>query len=192
MTPFSRPQSSQGGFTLTEVALAMAIIGFIIGAIWAAGSSVNEKARSEQALSQLRMVVQNIRDIYGSSFRFSSTNKDVTDMMINAGVFPADMLVANVPTSPWQTQIVLRSGPLTSTFSYEWSSLAKNVCKALAGTLGGTSRDRQLVQITTDTKSYSSISDLDNLTPVSAPDCTMLRVVYTLGEAGSDKIDLAN
>lgn len=192
MTPFSRPKSTQGGFTLTEIALAMAIIGFIIGAIWAAGSSVNEKARNEQALSQLRMVVQNIRDIYGSAFRFNSSNKDVTDMMINAGVFPADMLVANVPTSPWQTDIVIRSGPFNTTYAYEWSSLPKNACKALAGSLGGSGRDRQLVAISTDTKNYESSKSLDTLTPVSAPDCTELRVLYTLREAGSGEIELAN
>lgn len=185
MILFSRPKAPQSGFTLTEVALAMAIIGFIVGAIWAAGSSVNKKARNDQALSQMRMVVQNIRNIYGSTFRFSSTNKDVTDMMINAGIFPADMLANNVPTSPWQTQIVVRSGSVNSAFSYEWSSLSKSTCKALAGMLGGAGRDRQMVEIATDSDTFSSSSSLNDLTPVSAPDCTKLRVTYSLSEQGT-------
>ena len=90
------------GFTLTEVAIVLGIVGIILGGIWAAAAQVYENHKVEAAENQILTIVHNVRSLYAG--RSSIEGGDLTAALVNAGVFPPDMIVVvngvNVPEDP--------------------------------------------------------------------------------------------
>ena len=89
------------GFTLTEAAIVLGIVGLILGAIWVAASSVYSNMRVTTASKQLMTVVQNVRSLYSSSTTMGVLA--ATDL-VKAGIFPADTnpsAVTGLGTNGW-------------------------------------------------------------------------------------------
>ena len=92
------------GFTLTEIAIVLGVIGAILGAIWVAASTVSTNQKISKATTELLTISQAIKTIYATKHTFT-TGGDNTITMMNLGVFPADMIVGGQPVSPWGTPV---------------------------------------------------------------------------------------
>ena len=57
----SPPHQTRDGFSLIEAAIVLALIGLVIGGIWAGAASVSENRRINQALSGSQQIIENFR-----------------------------------------------------------------------------------------------------------------------------------
>lgn len=145
----SPARSKKRGFTLTEIAIVLGIIGLILGAVWVAAASVYNNQRISHANTALLQVVQGVRALMSTS-NSMGTAGDVTATMISAGVIPSDLVdTATVPNSafgPWagSTLKVLTAAATDNAFTVELNGVPKAGCIGLITVLGGTSRDQGL------------------------------------------------
>ncbi|MDR3449936.1 MAG: type 4 pilus major pilin [Alphaproteobacteria bacterium] len=154
--------SRKQGFTLTEIAIVLGIIGLILGAIWVAASAVYNNQKVGKGTTQMLNIVQGIRSLYSTS---STTGlADATDMtfsICSAGVFPSDMIPsAGCGTSaapgtindPWNgsTTVASTSVAVAATgdaFIVKMAGVPTSACTALMTSLGGTGRDPGLIYL---------------------------------------------
>ncbi len=61
------------GFSLTEVAIVLGIIGIVMGSIWSVAGAVHQDVQREQFAEQLAGIVKNIRGAYLAKASFDST-----------------------------------------------------------------------------------------------------------------------
>lgn len=88
-----RPASLSRGFTLTEIAIVLGIIGIILGAIWAAAAMVYENNRTKEAHEQTLTIINNWRSIYGSrKVDIAGAGTDMTQLTTNNKFEPQEML----------------------------------------------------------------------------------------------------
>jgi prepilin-type N-terminal cleavage/methylation domain-containing protein len=80
------------GFTLTEVAIVLGIMGLILGAIWTAASSVYANQRTAHAQTAVLQIAGGVRALYGSqaSTGFGAATI-ITPQLNSSGVIPADL-----------------------------------------------------------------------------------------------------
>jgi prepilin-type N-terminal cleavage/methylation domain-containing protein len=130
------------GFTLTELAIVLGIVGLILGGIWVSASAVYNSIRASHATNQLLLIAQNARTLFGS--QTSIPAGFLTDPFVKAGVIPSDVPV--VPTgilSPWGTLMQIASqsgwGVLSNINAYEivYWGLNANQCASLLSPLLG-------------------------------------------------------
>jgi prepilin-type N-terminal cleavage/methylation domain-containing protein len=93
-------EKSRKGFTLTELAVVLGVVGVIIGAIWAAGSHVQQSNNANQGIEELQTTAQNVLALMqGRTFAAAG---DVTTNMITANVIPSWALISATQVStPW-------------------------------------------------------------------------------------------
>src|SRR5271168_1816583 len=60
-------EEEKRGFTLTEIAIVLGIIGLILGAIWVAAAAVYNNLRTSRATTELLTIAQNVRATYATS-----------------------------------------------------------------------------------------------------------------------------
>ena len=94
------------GYTLTEVAIVLGVIGVVIAAIWTAAAVVNEKTRLSQALNQTNIVAQNMSSLMQGGYGVidPGDQTDITAAMITSGVIPQWAVTPGSVTtgqSPW-------------------------------------------------------------------------------------------
>ncbi len=140
------------GFTLTEAAIVLGIVGLILGAIWVAAAAVYTNMRVETANKQLLSIVQNVRSLYASS-----TSMDDASMqsLAAAGVFPSDTspdATAGTAKNGWGGNIrvarVAAGGQCAvagSCFSVEFAGLPQAACIKMGVGNSGHGRDAGLV-----------------------------------------------
>ncbi len=91
----TRPNSC--GFTLTELAIVLTIIGVVLAGVWVAMGQVQNASRVNQAAQDMLQIAANVRSTYAGATSFNSgTNADITCTMVDAGVIPADLLATGV------------------------------------------------------------------------------------------------
>ncbi len=114
--------NGEQGFTLTEVAIVLGIIGLILGAIWVAAAAVYTNMRTSKTTTEMLSIVQNVRAMYGTS-GVVDPNADMNGFgvqnstgltYIQAGIFPTDTLNAvgaNATTAqdPWGGYINIKA-----------------------------------------------------------------------------------
>ncbi|MER2520096.1 MAG: type 4 pilus major pilin [Bdellovibrionales bacterium] len=154
------------GFTLTEIAIVLGIIGLILGAIWAAASAVYNNMRSSRAQQEILTVAQNIRAMYAtqSALDTSATN----DTYISAGVFPSDSTVEDaagggasgkVAKNPWGGNLIVQANSGDSSqFDVIMEYVPQNACITLATSTTGTGRDSGLVNMKVENTTIGSSS----------------------------------
>lgn len=84
------------GFTLTELAIVMMIVSLIMGAIWVAGDRVLNNYRAYRVNQQVALVVQNIRDYYGSTIQtwpagWANITTTLDSLLPATNIFPTEM-----------------------------------------------------------------------------------------------------
>ena len=100
------------GFTLTELAIVLAVISIILGALWVAAATVFTSSKADQAAQDMTQIAANIRMTYLSANSFT-TSGDQTAAMINAGVIPGNLLAGSPPNAAIDSW----GGPIKITFS---------------------------------------------------------------------------
>jgi type II secretory pathway pseudopilin PulG len=78
------------GFTLTEAAIVLGIVGLILGAIWVAAAAVYNNLRVSTTSNQLLQIAQSVRSIHAAS---TVVDPNITALMVaQAGGMPRDMV----------------------------------------------------------------------------------------------------
>jgi len=134
------------GFTLTEIAIVLGIIGLILGAIWIAASAVYMSMSTSKAKSELLQITQGIRSIYGDQVLVDTANAvDLTPALIAAKILPSDSIVnASTVNGPWpgsSIEIYSSQNPYTGvvgdSFEVVFANIPMAACIALAvGSVG--------------------------------------------------------
>jgi type II secretory pathway pseudopilin PulG len=92
------------GFTLTEAAIVLGIMGLILGAIWVAAGAVYTNLRVSHASDQILQIAQNIRTLSASSPTMDA-GLDTAAVLVQSGVYPKDLvsgtMAAPVITNQW-------------------------------------------------------------------------------------------
>ncbi len=97
LSPYS---ASRRGFTLTEMAIVVGIIGLVLGGIWAASAAAYSVLRVNRAHEEIDTIINNMRQLYASSPTIPPG--DLTGSAMTAGVFPADMVTPDgLIANPW-------------------------------------------------------------------------------------------
>src|SRR5580698_8781109 len=87
------------GFTLTEIAIVLGIVGLILGAIWVAAAAVYNNLRISHANTQILQTAQAIRTLYAT--QNTVTAGDITPSIITAGAVPKDMVNGATLINAW-------------------------------------------------------------------------------------------
>lgn len=87
------------GFTLTEIAIVLGIIGLILGAIWAAASSVYANLKANQAQQGVLAAAQAVRSMFATSANTAAAGAVIT----TPGMFPVSWssTAQGVVGNPW-------------------------------------------------------------------------------------------
>jgi prepilin-type N-terminal cleavage/methylation domain-containing protein len=112
----ARRKKEERGFTLTEIAIVLGIIGLILGAIWVAAAAVYTNMRTSKTTTELLDIVQNMRAMYATSgvvdptadMTFASGLQAAKALTyIQGGIFPADTINAGGTgvQDPWNGYI---------------------------------------------------------------------------------------
>jgi prepilin-type N-terminal cleavage/methylation domain-containing protein len=111
-----RLEQHKKGFTLTEIAIVLGIMGLILGAIWVAASSVYTNQKVQKAATEMVTAVGNIRGLFSETAQTGyATAANITTAVCNAGVFPPDMVVncaTPTITDPWTVPLAAGTGTI--------------------------------------------------------------------------------
>ena len=142
--------SKKKGFTLTEIAIVLGIVGLILGSIWTAAASVYSNQRVAHAQTAVLQIAQAVRTLYSNQTNFGSAAAGtlITDSLRQAGAFPADLMasgVANLATGPFAngtTAIAVDAG--NDGFIIAMSAVPQANCVSLISAVAGNTRDASL------------------------------------------------
>jgi prepilin-type N-terminal cleavage/methylation domain-containing protein len=193
--PTLRAARKKRGFTLTEIAIVLGIIGLILGAIWSAAASVYNNQRIAHANTDILQMAQGIRGLYASS---SSTGYTaavlITGALQTAGVTPSDLGIpaSNLLNGPFpggSTAVISTSDG--NGFVIAMSGIPQAGCIALLTAVGGASRDPGLFNVDAVTSAAPAVGDATTtgtglttaVTPVTAA-ATTTGTPGTSGQGG--------
>jgi prepilin-type N-terminal cleavage/methylation domain-containing protein len=100
------------GFTLTEIAIVLGIIGLILGAIWTAASGVYNSNRIGAANTELITIAQGTQSLYATQTSFGTPPVNLTPAVAAAGYSPSSMTApaTGVISHPWNGNSGVPSG----------------------------------------------------------------------------------
>jgi prepilin-type N-terminal cleavage/methylation domain-containing protein len=144
---------SRRGFTLTEIAIVLGIIGLILGAIWAAASAVYSNMRNSQAEQGVTATAQAVRSMFAAS---GSTGLAAIGIITAPGMFPINWSNnAGGYGNPWNTaqtswaakgfSFVYGNG---TTFGVELDNISDAGCAALLNYFGSAASSLNGGQVT--------------------------------------------
>lgn len=141
------------GFTLTEAAIVLGIVGLILGAIWVAASAVYNNMRVTTTTTQILQMAQAIRSIHATQQTIPGlTTAAGAVALAKAGAVPKDMLdnplTPTTVTSIWNNTVTIESNSNLSTddsFLITYTSVPREACADLLVRLTGPGRDGGLV-----------------------------------------------
>lgn len=125
------------GFTLTEVAIVLGIVGLILGAVWVAAAAVYDNMRVKRTNEAILQVVQGVRSLYasGNSTGVTTSGADMTADLIAAGVVPQDMktsATATTAVNAWSStggDFQIQNGNAAGTsFALRFANLPQKAC----------------------------------------------------------------
>ena len=143
----SRLQKRKKGFTLTEIAIVLGIIGLILGAIWVAAASVYQNQRVNQAQTGILQLLQGVRTLYSQQATMGAGDQSLP--LVNAGVVPTNLIKTGAAAfpyiiSPWGGNMFV--GGTTDGLGIEigLDKMSAAICVALTAAIYGASHDRTL------------------------------------------------
>jgi prepilin-type N-terminal cleavage/methylation domain-containing protein len=144
MTQFKNvSQRRRRGFTLTEAAIVLGIVGLVLAAVWVAASAVYNNMRISQATQQILMIAQAVRSMHATQTSITMTTADA----VNAGIIPKDMCdnaSCATPRNPWRGGVIVQNNG-TDAFDIIYSGLPTSACVDLLTRNTGQGRDSGMV-----------------------------------------------
>lgn len=143
-------EAKKKGFTLTEIAIVLGIIGIILGSIWVAAAAVYNNLRVSHANTEFLQLVQGIRGLYATQTSTAGLNNQ---QVICSNAEPSDMAYLNCAgagaatglNSPWPGTATVVVAPSTDAanagFTVSMTNVPPPACISLLTALGGTNRD---------------------------------------------------
>ena len=144
-------QKRKKGFTLTEIAIVLGIIGLILGAIWTAAAAVYNNQRVAHANTAILQLVQGIRTLYANS---SSAAGLTTANLITARAVPSDLVNAAGTglVGPWPNSTLAVYIPVTNdSFTIQMTNVPQGACSSLILAVSGNGRDPGLFAVRSTT-----------------------------------------
>lgn len=145
------------GFTLTEAAIVLGIVGLILGAIWVAAAAVYSNMRVSTANTQLMKIVQNVRTLYASS---STMDAATMPVLVNAGIFPGDTNPSgSTARNGWGGLITVAQATASvagDAFYVSFAGVPKDACINMATANSGQGRDAGLIGVSLGTYANST------------------------------------
>lgn len=183
---FKQPSSRVvRGFTLTEAAIVLGIVGLILSAIWVAAGSVYNNYRVGKSSEQLLTMVQSMRSVH-SSHLVVDTNfngEQGAVLLAEAGGVPTDMIEykadgvsVNTVRDVWGGTVEVthtddNNGLTDGAFAIRFTKVPQAACMTLLTSNTGAGRDTGLIgagnSITTATSFPVSISDAKTNCPTT-------------------------
>ena len=129
------------GFTLTETAIALAVVAVIIGAIWVAVGAVIENLKTTTAATEEAAILSSYQHIYALRGIETPNVADVTCNGVGPmNMFPSSMggngcvpnSYATYPKNPWGGPAIVKTREQDQTISIEFDGLSKDACIRLA------------------------------------------------------------
>ena len=127
----SRLKKVERGFTLTEIAIVLGIIGLILGAIWTAAAAAYENNKLNKAQTQLIAIANNMKKYAGAI----PTNGNAQTGLCKLGIFPPDMLATPGNCNagiidPWGHYVVMNAIDANS-YQLQYTTVTKSHCIGL-------------------------------------------------------------
>jgi type II secretory pathway pseudopilin PulG len=156
------------GFTMTETAIVLGVVGIVLGGIWVAAGSVMRNGRTKQAVQDIVSMASNIRATYMATNSFSISGNQ-TAAMITAGIVPSTLqtgVPANPTVNPWGGAVRITFQPATAptptpgvsrTFRISYFGTPVDACLGLASVLANLGTSDAPVQMVTNSASLKLI-----------------------------------
>ena len=175
MTMRRKSGTAKRGFTLTEIAIVLGIIGLILGAIWVAASAVYNNLRTSKATTELLQIAQAVRSMYatsstvdaGADMTYSATGSHAAGAgttYVQSSVFPSDMVSGAGPyiiQDPWAGDTDIVSGKVTTasdSFLVEFDNVPQSACINIITASTGTGRDSSLYGVSVGNKGALAVA----------------------------------
>lgn len=142
MSMMQRQSRKTRGFTLTEIAIVLGIIGLILGAVWAAASSVYLNMRVSTTSTQLLQMAQGIKSLYATTQTMGTAGTVTGNALAAAGALPSDLVknsngTYSVLKNAFGGNVTITNSDETN-FTIEFDNVPKQACAKLAVTNFGT------------------------------------------------------
>jgi prepilin-type N-terminal cleavage/methylation domain-containing protein len=129
----TRASGSKKGFTLTEIAIVLGIIGLILGAVWAAASSVYANLKANQAQQGILSAAQAVRSMFATS---GDTGVTTSTAITSPGMFPTSWAstTPNKTGNPWHVNPTINYAYVIgngSQFAIELDGISDTGCAQL-------------------------------------------------------------
>lgn len=136
----------QKGFTLTELAIVLGVVGIILSAIWVAAAVVYTNNRTQSAVNETVLIVGNYRTLFSTHGVDIADWTDITCMGVNAGFFPKPMLPpgqtcttgigATYPQHPWNNYFQVYSHQGMQGIMILLGGLTQDACNRFTNQIG--------------------------------------------------------
>jgi prepilin-type N-terminal cleavage/methylation domain-containing protein len=140
---------SRAGFTLTELAIVLGIMGVILSAIWVAASRVSSANKVQKTSGQILAIESGYQSLYAQrgidTPQCFGISGPITCMGQSAGVFPADMIPSGAscnqgdtttwPHSPWGGLVWADACQSNNTVVISYFNLSPAACASLAASV---------------------------------------------------------
>lgn len=141
-------RTQKRGFTLTEIAIVLGIIGLILGAIWSAAASVYANHRVSTANRDVLTIAQGMRGLYATQSALDVAYKGALmtpNPLDTLNIIPPEIQAAG-PFPNGTTGVVGDTD--ANGFLIEMTAVPQAQCSALLLAVGGNVRDAGLFQAT--------------------------------------------
>ncbi len=139
----ARTEQHKKGFTLTEIAIVLGIIGLILGAIWVAAAGVYNNQRVNNANTAVLQITQGVRSLYATSSTTGyAAATDITAALITANAVPTNLVNGATLSGPFPggaSGVIATSDGMG--FVIVMSGVSQSNCISVLTNIGGTSRD---------------------------------------------------
>ena len=166
------PEKNTKGFTLTEIAIVLGIIGLILGAIWTAAAAVYQNQRVAHANTAILQIVQAVRGLYATA---NSDAGLTVDNLVCSKAVPSD-LVVGVCGGPatmidmWPAGVTtIVPSAASDGFAIEMSAVPQAACINLLMAIGGQNRDPGLYYLGTTVVAVAGIGSSAAATTAGPP-----------------------